>query len=314
MGNARADVSWATARTFAVAPTPFADNGAVDAGSIDRLAAFYEQIGIEGIVVLGHLGEASKLDVAEAIEVSGRFASATSLPVVAGVSAPGFAAMRHLTHAAMDAGAAGVMVAPHSGLRSDEQILAFFDHVRDAIGSETPFVLQDHPLITSVVLTAATIATIVRESPNLVMLKHEDWPGLDKISQLRDLEANGAMRSLPILCGNGGLFLDLELERGADGAMTGYCFPELLVELVRLHDRGEPVAVHDLMDDHLPLLRYEHQPAVGLAARKYVLRRRGILASDRQRSPAAALSANGTREVEQLLARLTARRPDLALA
>ena len=69
------------------------------------------------------------------------------------------------------------------------------------------------------------------------MLKHEDWPGLEKISALRGFQAEGSMRPVSILTGNGGLFLDFEMERGADGAMTGYAFPEMLVDVVRLQGR-----------------------------------------------------------------------------
>src|SRR6185369_14920163 len=123
-------------------------------------------------------------------------------------------------------------------------------------------------------------------NPSCVMLKHEDWPGLEKISALRDWERKGEMRPISILCGNGGLFLDFEVERGANGAMTGYCFPDMLVELVRLCTQGQRDRAHDLFDAHLPLLRYEQQPGVGLAVRKYVLMRRGLLASDAQRKPA----------------------------
>ncbi len=41
---------------------------------------------------------------------------------------------------------------------------------------------------------------------------------------------------MSILTGNGGLFLDFEMERGADGAMTGYAFPELLIDVVNLSE------------------------------------------------------------------------------
>jgi 4-hydroxy-tetrahydrodipicolinate synthase len=112
------------------------------------------------------------------------------------------------------------------------------------------------------------------------------------------------MRRISILCGNGGLFLDFEVERGADGAMTGYCFPDMLVELVRLSAQGRRDQAHDLFDAHLPLLRYEQQPGVGLAVRKYVLMRRGLLASEAQRKPASAMSPRAREEVEYLLARL----------
>jgi 4-hydroxy-tetrahydrodipicolinate synthase len=225
--------------------------------------------------------------------------------VVVGVSAPGFAAMRSLSGAVMDAGAAGVMIAPPSSLRTDDQIVGYYAGAAEAIGAGTPFVVQDYPLAFSVVMTPGVLGRIANAHAGCVMLKHEDWPGLEKITALRRMEAAGDMPRLSILCGNGGLFLDFETERGADGAMTGYCFPDMLVDVVRLAAAGERDAAHDLFDAHLPLLRYEQQPGVGLAVRKYVLHRRGVLASDAQRSPASRLTDAARCEVDYLLARLT---------
>jgi 4-hydroxy-tetrahydrodipicolinate synthase len=94
------------------------------------------------------------------------------------------------------------------------------------------------------------------------------------------------------------------MERGADGAMTGYAFPDMLVDVVRLSKSGQRDAAHDLFDAHLPLVRYEQQQGVGLAVRKYVLERRGAMASDAQRKPGSSLSATARAEVDYLLARL----------
>ena len=196
------------------------------------------------------------------------------------------------------------MIAPPSNLRTDEQITGYYRQAAAAIGAEIPFVIQDYPLNFQVVMTPKVIREIVRENPSCVMLKHEDWPGLEKISALRAFQAEGSMRPISILCGNGGLFLDFEMERGADGAMTGYAFPDMLVDVVRLSAAGERGKAHDLFDAHLPLLRYEQQPGVGLAVRKYVLQRRGAIASDAQRAPSAALSAKARAEVDFLLERL----------
>jgi 4-hydroxy-tetrahydrodipicolinate synthase len=112
------------------------------------------------------------------------------------------------------------------------------------------------------------------------------------------------MRHIAILCGNGGLFLDYEMERGADGANTGYAFPDMLCDVVRLSADGQRDAAHDLFDAHLPLLRYEQQPGLGLAVRKYVMMRRGILTSSAQRKPAVALTPATRDEVDHLLGRL----------
>jgi len=255
--------------------------------------------------VLGQLGEAPKLEHEESLAVATQMIRrAAHLPVVVGVSAPGFAAMRALTREVMDRGAAGVMIAPPNTLRTDDQIVGYYQQAVDAIGADVPFVLQDYPLTFAVQMTPGVIRRIVQALPSCVMLKHEDWPGLEKISALRGFEADGSMRHIAILCGNNGLFLDYEMERGADGANTGYAFPDMLVDVVRLSAAGEREAAHDLFDAHLPLLRYEQQPGPGLAVRKYILQRRGLLSSAALRKPGAPLTATARSEVDHLLERL----------
>jgi 4-hydroxy-tetrahydrodipicolinate synthase len=153
-------------------------------------------------------------------------------------------------------------------------------------------------------MTPNVIRRTITDNPSCVMLKREDWPGLEKISSLRRFEKEGKLRRVPILTGNGGLFLDFEMERGADGAMTGYAFPEMLIDVVRLSREGRRDEAHDLFDAHLPVVRYEQQQGVGLATRKYVMMRRGILASGAQRKPGASLSDRAKAEVDYLLTRL----------
>jgi 4-hydroxy-tetrahydrodipicolinate synthase len=288
-----------------IAPTPFLPDGAIDNASIDRMTDFFVASGMTGITVLGQLGEAPKLEHAEAVAVASRVIKrASGLPIIVGVSAPGFAAMRALTIDVMSAGAAGVMIAPPNTLRTDDQIASYYRQASEAIGVDVPFVIQDYPLTFSVQMTPAVIRRIVMENPACVMLKHEDWPGLDKISTLRGYERDGSMRHISILCGNNALFLDFEMERGADGANTGYCFPDMLADVVRLSVAGKRDEAHDLFDAHLPLIRYEQQPGPGLAVRKYVMMKRGILSHDTLRKPGAALSAVARAEVDYLLSRV----------
>jgi 4-hydroxy-tetrahydrodipicolinate synthase len=289
---------------YAIAPTPFHPDGRIDEASTDRMVDFYAEAGCTGITVLGIMGEAPKLEHEEALAIATRVIRRFGRPIIVGVSAPGFAAMRSLARATMDAGAAGVMIAPPPSLRTDDQIVTYYAQAAEAIGQDIPFVIQDYPLTLSVVMTPAVIRRIVMDNPACVMLKHEDWPGLEKISTLRRFQSEGTLRPISILCGNGGLFLDFEMERGADGAMTGYAFPDMLADVVRLQKAGQRDAAHDLFDAHLPLIRYEQQQGVGLAVRKYVMMRRGILASDAQRKPGSALTPAAKAEVDYLLARL----------
>jgi 4-hydroxy-tetrahydrodipicolinate synthase len=290
---------------YSIAPTPFLEDGAIDWSSVDRMTDFYFESGCNGFTILGVLGEASKMDAEEALALAERVIKrAGGKPIIVGVSAPGFAAMRSLSRKVMEMGAAGVMIAPAAGLKTDDQITGYFRNAVEAIGSDIPWVLQDYPHSTGVVMSNGVVKKVVTENPSLAVLKHEDWPGLDKITTLRRWEKEGSMRKISILIGNNGLFFDFELDRGVDGANTGYAFPDMLVEMVALNKAGKRDRAHDLFDAHLPLLRYDHQPGVGLAVRKYVLQKRGILSTAAMRKPAPAFSAETRAEVDYLLARL----------
>ncbi|MCZ8374444.1 MAG: dihydrodipicolinate synthase family protein [Beijerinckiaceae bacterium] len=293
---------------FVIAVTPFTETGALDLESTDRMVDFYLEKGATGLTVLGMMGEAPKLTAEESALVVRRVLArvAGRVPVVVGVSAPGFAPMRELSDQVMQAGAAGVMVAPPSHLRTDDQIFSYFETAAEMLGS-TPFVLQDFPLATSVQISPGVINRIVKACPTCVMLKHEDWPGLNKITAIRAASDRGETRRISILCGNGGLFLTEELSRGADGAMTGFAYPEMMVDVCRAHQRGDHARAQDLFDAYLPLVRYELQPNLGLLIRKYTLAKRGVIASAALRKPAGRLSPQDIAETERLIARQEAR-------
>ena len=298
---------------FPIAATPFTAQGDIDWASMDRLTDFYLGSGATGLTILGIMGEAPKLSASESRAIVSRVVARTgSLPVVVGVSAPGFAAMRELAIESMALGAAGVMIAPPPSLRTDDQIISYYAQAVQAIGTDIPVVVQDYPLTLTVQMTPGVLRRIFTDNPSCVMLKHEDWPGLDKITTLRGWQADGSLPPISILCGNGGLFLDFEPERGADGAMTGYAFPDMLADLMRLHGTDRDAA-HDLFDAHLPLIRYEQQPGLGLSVRKYLLMRRGAIACDAQRKPGPSLSTKARAEVDYLLERLARHDPRAAL-
>lgn len=299
---------------FLIAATPFRGDGALDLDGLDRLVEWYLGHGVDGLTVLGQLGEAPKLTEEESWEVARRALArvAGRVPVVVGVSSPGYATLARLAARAMDAGAAGVMVAPPGALKGDDAVLAYARDVAERLGDATPWVLQDFPLAGGPPMPAGLIRRIADACPNLAALKHEDWPGLDKITALRRQEAEGgARRRLPILCGHGGVFLPDELARGADGAMTGFSFPEMLVEVCRLMAEGRDEAARDRYDAYLPLVRYEQQPGLGLAVRKHVLWKRGALPSPALRAPAPRLGPETVAEIDLLLARQARRLAEL---
>ncbi|RVT96184.1 dihydrodipicolinate synthase family protein [Rhodovarius crocodyli] len=292
--------------TFIIAPTPFEPNGALDLASTARMTERYLGMGVRGMTILGIMGEAPKLEQAEAVAFVRQVLDvvAGAVPVVVGVSAPGFAAMRALTAEVTALGAAGVMIAPPPFLKGEDAVVSYFQQASEAV-SPAPWVLQDFPQANGVYMGTGTITRVLADE-RCVMVKAEDWPGLDKISTLKAGMKSGTTRAVPILGGNSGLFLPEELNRGADGVMTGYAFPELLVDLT---DNGPTEAAWDRFEAHLPLIRTDNQQGLGLAVRKHVLARRGIIAHPTARAPAPKLSDAARAEVDYLLSRIARRDP-----
>ena len=89
--------------------------------------------------------------------------------------------------------------------------------------------------------------------------------------------------------------------------MTGFAYPEMMIEICRLQAAGEAERARDVFDAYLPLVRYEQQPGLGLALRKYTLAKRGIIAHSTLRRPGPRLSAADIAELEKLIERQTAR-------
>jgi len=301
----------ATAKgVYLITVTPFTDAGALDLPSTDRMVDFCLEAGVTGLTVLGIMGEATNLTAEESrtyvkqvlARVAGR------VPVVVGASAAGFAPMKELTQSVMDLGASGVMVAPPPTVKTDDQIVSYFDMVSETLGPDVPWVLQDHPVSTGVQMSASVVLRIIKNSPTCVMLKHEDCPGLAKMSAYRAASEKGDAKRISILTGNGGgLFLPEELSRGADGAMTGFAYPEMMVDVVRAHAVGDVERAHDVFDAYLPLSRYEQQAGIGLAVRKHLLAQRGVIASAAIRKPGPKLSAADLADLDRLVKRQTRR-------
>ena len=291
---------------FVIMATPFTDDGALDLQSADRLVEFYLEEGVHGLTVLGVMGEAPKLSLEEQVEFTRHVLKRVDgrVPVIVGVSNPGMDNLETLSRTTMDQGAGGVMIAGIPGLKTDEQVETYFKAVGDRLGEAIPICLQDYPPTTTVFISVGVVNRLIAEIPQLRMFKHEDCPGHRKLTRLRQAPETDGTRRVSILTGNNGLYVPQELARGADGIMTGFAFPGMLVEVYNLFGSGRAEEAEDLFDLYLPVLRHEQQFGFGLALRKETLRRRGAIASAKARDPGPRMDARDHAEMDTLLARL----------
>ena len=298
-----------TRGVYPISVTPFLDNGSIDFASMDRLVDFFLEIGVPGITLLGLLGEANKLSKQESVDLVRRVVRRLDgrAQVITGVSQAGFGEFASFTDAMMGEGASGIMVAPASSLKSEDQVLAYFEAISSRIGEHVPIALQDYPQSTGVYVSAETLGRIIERVPNIQVLKHEEGSALRKITKMRAQEDRGERRRVSILVGNSGLHLPQELARGVDGANTGVAFPEILIEICNRFFAGNAEGAEDLYDIFLPLIRHEWQVGFGLAIRKEIFRRRGLIATATTRAPGPSFDRDDHAELSRLLARLDRR-------
>ncbi len=277
--------------------TPFRDDESLDLPSLARMIEFWVEIGVNGVTLLGVLGESNRLTDTErsslihtAVEAAGG-----KIPVIAGCSHTGTAATIALVREAMSLGASAIMIAPSRQPVPNDDIV--FDYYARVAETGAPIVLQDHPASTEVHMNKDLILRIAADVPGIACIKAEAVPSPSKIAALRA----GLKTDVPILTGLGGLYGFFDLERGSNGFNTGFAFPEILLAIVERSDAGDLDSAWEIYRRYLPLMVFEQQP--GLAIRKEILRRRGLIASERVRHPGGNIDKAAAGQLSNLLAR-----------
>ena len=279
--------------------TPFLDDEALDLESWRRLLAFVIELGVDGVTILGVLGESNRLLdrerealIASAVQTVGK-----RVPVIVGASHSGTQAAADLSRMAEHLGADAVMVMPgKEAVPNDDRIVETYKRI--AGGVSIPIVLQDHPASSEVHLSVPLILRLVREVPAIQCIKQEAVPTAPKIRQLLE---GMTQRRVPILTGLGALYAPFDLEAGSSGFNTGFAFPEVLMAMVEAARAGDWPRVHAVYARFAALIVFEQQP--GVAVRKELLRRRGLLTSARARHPGATVTAPVARQIDALLSR-----------
>ena len=291
------------AGVFSVLPTPFSSSGNVDTGGLKRIIDLFLEAGVSGFTALGVTSETARLSEQERDtivnvvlnHVSGR------VPVVVGTTAEGTNTCIEHSRAVISAGASGVMVSPPRMPKlNSEAVVRHYKALADAV--DTTIVVQDYPPISGYAMEPSLLIRIVTEIPQARVIKLEDPPTPLKIARLRELAGGD---SVAIFGGLGGMYLFEELLAGATGAMTGFAYPEILVRIVRHFHSGELDQAKEIFYQYVSLMRFEFQEGIGMAIRKEMLRRRGVIENSAVRAPGPNMDPSTMRALDELLTWLT---------
>ena len=282
---------------FPILATPFDDQEQLDLLSFDRLIRFMVNLDVEGVTILGVLGESNRLldNEREALIKTAVTAAQGKLAIIVGASHSGTYAALNLSQMAESLGADAVMITPHSETTANEQrVFDYFQRI--AAGIRIPIVAQDHPASSGVHMTVPLLLRLINEIPSVACIKEEAVPTAPKISALL---AGMKERRVSILTGLGALYGGFDLARGSSGFNTGFAFPEVLQAMVKHAKAGQMAMAHEVYQRYLPLIVFEQQP--GVAIRKEILRLRGLLTSSCVRHPGANIDTTTARELRELL-------------
>jgi len=287
---------------YPITPTPFDEQGRIDVESIQTMTAFMLRRGVDGLAILGVMGEADRLTDAERDQVVEAFRRA--LPegkaLVVGAGANGTDAAIQACRRAEGLGADALLVTPPR-IQNEGVLFGYYERVAKA--AVVPLIVQDYPPATGVLMTPALLARLYKELERVEYVKLEDGPTGPKMERIRALagDAFGIFGAL------GGVYALEELERGAVGIMSGLAYPELLVRLYRLHRAGDAAGAAALFYDFVNLARFEFQPGIGVSLRKEILVRRGAIRTATVRHPGAVADPITLRQLNRIVGHLVAR-------
>lgn len=282
---------------YPILPTPFLEDSSLDLDSLKKLILFQKTVGVQGVAILGFLGEAHKLSEEErdivirtAIEVAG-----DELLVWVGVRSLGTAGCIEQARKAEKLGASAVFVAPIA-VQNDNAIYNHYKTIHEAI--EIPIIIHDYPSKFGVFLSVELIAKLGNDSI-CQYIKLEEPPVGPKMSKILELSSG----NIGIFGGLGGTMFIEELQRGSSGIMTGLAFPEVLVKIYTTFQK-DPKLAASIFDRYVSYIRYEFQPQIGLGFRKYIYHKRFIFSTTKVRPPAQLLDNQTINELEYVLSRV----------
>lgn len=282
---------------YAILPTPFDDQGALDEHSLRKSIDFSIEGGADGVAASMNGGEFYTLSELErrrmtevlADQVAGR------VPVIVGVTAGSTRLAVELAAHAKQAGADAIIaMPPHVRHPSGAGIIDFYKSIADA--SNLPVWIQNFFPPMGTPMSAELVARVLREVPGVGFVKEETFNSLQMISSIQDLAGS----DLQGIMGATGRTAVEEFQRGTCGQMVVCEFIEEHVAIWRALREGNEAEARRILRFLLPLLNLEAMYLTAIS--KEVLRRKGIYSTAISRAPdVTTLDAHGIRELNALL-------------
>jgi 4-hydroxy-tetrahydrodipicolinate synthase len=270
--------------------TPFSDNGEVDHVSLANLVRWQLANGTHGLSIGGSTGEPGAQTIEERIAALKTVldASRHTVPVVPGTGTARLDETIELTGAAYELGVdAALVITPYYARPTQEALYVWYRTVA-AECPDLPILAYNVPSRTAVDIAPESVYRLFRDVPNFVGVKEttKDFEHFSRVLQLCGRElivwSGIELLCLPLLAIGGAGFL----------SATANIAPAAHARMFELWESGERDAALDIhygLHPLVDLIFTETNPTAG----KWVLERRGLIASSFVRPPLIPLTDQG---------------------
>lgn len=282
---------------FPVLPTPLMASGQVDEQSLRHIVRYLLACGVDGMTFPGVASEFGQLSLQERTQLTELVMqeAASQVPVIVGASAASLEQGCEIAGQAHAMGAAAVMVAAPPGLDLKAQI-SYFGAIAEA-AKDVPIMLQNVPPPVGAGLDPRDVLAVAKAVSQVQYVKEEALPSGQRLSVIL-AQAPASLQG--VFGGAGGRYITDELRRGACGTMPAIELAEVHVALFKTHRQGDSAALRQLFTRMLPILNI--QAVFRWSLTKYVLHKRGLIASMGQRAQGPLLDAQDQQDVDAFLA------------
>ncbi len=288
---------------FPALTTKFKPDYTLDFEALAQHLEFQLAAGVDGVIILGSLGENPALDGCEKLRLCEFFVRTVRkrVPVIACIAESATHRAQAFAAAAREAGVDGFMLLPPMRYPSDRrETLAYLETV--AAAADAPIMLYNNPVAYGTDLAPEDFRTLAA-NPAFAAIK-ESSGDTRRIPEIRRLTAE----RYAIFCGVDDLAYEC-FSLGAQGWVAGLvvAFPRETVRLYQLMRDGRWDQARALYEWFLPLLHLDVGPKF-VQQIKLVEQIMGV-GSARVRPPRLELSENEAEQVAAIVERALASRP-----
>ena len=231
--------------------TPFHEDGSINYDKLDELIDFHCANGTDAIVICGTTGESSTLSEEEHMDFVKFTIERTKgrLPVIAGTGSNSTYTAIEMSREASEAGADGLLlVTPYYNKATQQGLIAHYKAVAAEV--KAPIILYSVASRTGVNIEPETVATLVKETENIVGVKEASGniSQVAKIMQLTD-------GNIELYSGNDDQIVPI-LSLGGKGVISvlSNVAPQAAHDIVAKYAAGDVKGSRDLQLKALPLI------------------------------------------------------------